>query len=154
MINIYAIVTSGAFKGVIGEIVSVEMSMCEYTKVILRVDFDNEITVLDRQVKPLREEEYKRIVLERKKEDMSFEITGIEKIYFSVINNFDPSTIKDVIFNDPATIVLWEDGSKTVVKCQEGDTYNKETGLAMAIIKKCCSNKGNYNDIFEKWIKE
>ena len=30
-----------------------------------------------------------------------------------------PSGIKNVIFNPPATIVFWEDGSKTVVKCQE-----------------------------------
>ena len=73
-----------------------------------------------------------------------------------VKNKFDKDTIKDVIFNDPATIVLWTDGSKTVVKCQKetGDTYNKELGLAMCIIKKCCGNKGNYNDVFSKWIKE
>lgn len=72
-----------------------------------------------------------------------------------VKNKFDKSTIKDVIFNDPATIVLWKDGTKTVVKCQKetGDTYNKELGLAMCIIKKCCGNKGNYNDVFNKWIK-
>lgn len=36
------------------------------------------------------------------------------------------SPIKKVIFNDPATIILWKDGTKTVVKCQEGDTYDKE----------------------------
>lgn len=71
-----------------------------------------------------------------------------------VNNNFNPSTIKNVIFNDPATIVLWTDGTKTVVKCQDGDTYNKEMGLAMAILKKCMGNKGNYNDVFEKWIKD
>ena len=33
--------------------------------------------------------------------------------------------IKKVIFNDPATIVLWDDGTKTVVKCSEGDTYSE-----------------------------
>lgn len=50
--------------------------------------------------------------------------------------------IKDVIFNNPATIVFWADGSKTIVKCQNGDTYSKETGLAMAIAKKAYGNKG------------
>lgn len=68
-------------------------------------------------------------------------------------NKFDKDTIKDVIFNDPATIVIWKDGTKTVTKCQTGDTYSKELGLAMCIIKKCCGNKGNYNDVFNKWIK-
>lgn len=73
-----------------------------------------------------------------------------------VKNKFDKSTIKDVIFNNPATIVLWKDNSKTVVKCQTEtcDVYNKEQGLAMCIVKKCCGNKGNFNDVFNKWIKE
>lgn len=61
--------------------------------------------------------------------------------------------IKDVIFNPPATIVLWKDGTKTVVKCRDGDTYSKETGLALAICKKVYGNTGSYNDIFNRWIK-
>lgn len=44
--------------------------------------------------------------------------------------------IKKVIFNKPATIVLWEDGSKTVVKVNKGERWDPEKGLAMAIIKK------------------
>ena len=60
--------------------------------------------------------------------------------------------IKDVIFNKPATIVIWADGSKTMVKCGEGDIYDLEKGLAMAIVKKAYGNKGNYNDIFKKWL--
>ena len=62
--------------------------------------------------------------------------------------------IKKVIFNDPATIVFWADGSKTVVKCQEGDTFNKEMGLAMAISKRALGDKGRYCEEFKKWIPE
>ena len=62
--------------------------------------------------------------------------------------------IKEVIFNDPATIVYWEDGTKTVVKCGKDDTYNKETGLALCFMKKALNNKGNYNNLFTKYIKE
>ena len=62
-------------------------------------------------------------------------------------------SIERVIFNNPATIVYWKDKTKTLVICQPGDEYNKEIGLAMCIIKKVCGNKGNYNDIFEKWCK-
>lgn len=43
--------------------------------------------------------------------------------------------IKDVRFCDPATVVFWEDGSKTVVKCMDGDTFNPEHGIAMATLK-------------------
>lgn len=63
-------------------------------------------------------------------------------------------TIKDVIFNDPATIVFWMDGSKTVVKCQPGDIYDPEKGLAMAISKKALGNQGNYCEVFKKWLPE
>lgn len=61
-------------------------------------------------------------------------------------------TITKVIFNDPATIVVWKDGSKTVVKCQEGDVFDKEKGLALAISKKVLGNKSNFNNVFKKWI--
>lgn len=57
----------------------------------------------------------------------------------------------NVIFNPPATIVFWEDGEKTVVKCGEGETYDKEKGLAMAFCKRVWGNKGRFNTMFEKW---
>ena len=37
--------------------------------------------------------------------------------------------VKKLIFDYPATIVYWYDGTKTVVKCREGETFDKETGL-------------------------
>lgn len=60
--------------------------------------------------------------------------------------------IKKVIFNVPATVVLWEDGTKTIVKSFEGDTYDPEKGLAMAIAKKALGNKGNYYEVFKKFL--
>lgn len=62
--------------------------------------------------------------------------------------------IKNVIFNEPATIVMWSDGTKTVVKCQEGEGYDPEKGMAMAISKKALGNKGNYCEVFKKWLPE
>lgn len=62
--------------------------------------------------------------------------------------------IKKVIFKDPATIMLWSDGTKTVVKCGENDVYNPEKGLAMAIAKKALGNKGNYYNEIKKWLPE
>lgn len=72
--------------------------------------------------------------------------------------------IKKVIFNNPATIVLWDDGTKTVVKCDEpcitcqdprdnqNPRFDPEKGLAMAIAKKALGNKGNYYNEFKKWL--
>lgn len=59
--------------------------------------------------------------------------------------------IVNVKFNDPATIVWWSDGSKTVVKTQDGELFDKEKGLAMAVIKRLSGNTGKYNTIFTKW---
>ena len=61
-------------------------------------------------------------------------------------------SIKDVIFNDPATIVFWADGTKTVVKAQGDDKFDPEKGLAMAISKKYFGNYGFYCDVFKKFL--
>lgn len=47
-----------------------------------------------------------------------------------------PGMIDRVIFNDPATIIYWKDGSKTVVKRSDDDIWDPEKGFCMAIIKK------------------
>ena len=89
-------------------------------------------------------------------------IMGIEKAeprlsyvdysrYYKKTTNYIPE-IKNVIFNDPATIVFWEDGTKTVVKCQPGDSFDPEKGLAMAITKKAYGNKGSYCNQLKKWL--
>lgn len=71
------------------------------------------------------------------------------RVYDTCANvSFD---IKKVIYNNPATIVLWKDGTKTVVKCQENDTYDPEKGLAMCFAKKALDNKGHYMETFKKW---
>jgi hypothetical protein len=44
--------------------------------------------------------------------------------------------VKKVIFHPPATIVYWGDGTKTVVKCMKGDTFNPELGMAMCMLKR------------------
>lgn len=62
--------------------------------------------------------------------------------------------ITKVIFNDPATIVFWNDGSKTVVKAQLNEKYDPEKGLAMAITKKALGNGGNYYNTMKKLLKE
>ena len=59
--------------------------------------------------------------------------------------------VKNVIFNDPATIVYWKDGTKTVVKA-EGEKFDPEKGLAMAIAKKHFGNEGTYYELFKKWL--
>lgn len=63
--------------------------------------------------------------------------------------------IKKVIFNDPATIVFWKNGTKTVVKCQEGAMFDPEKGLAMAISRYyLCDICGleRYDGVFKRYM--
>lgn len=62
--------------------------------------------------------------------------------------------IEKVIFSGPCTIVLWDDNTKTVVRAQEGELFDPEKGLAMALSKKALGNKGSYFDEFKKWLPE
>jgi hypothetical protein len=62
--------------------------------------------------------------------------------------------IKNVIFSNPATIVFWADGTKTVVRCQEDETYDPEKGIAMAITKKALGNNYEYYNTIKHWLKK
>lgn len=62
------------------------------------------------------------------------------------------SNIKDVIFNYPATIILWKDGTKTIVKAGENEKYDPEKGFAMAVCKKMFGNEGNYYKVFKEYV--
>lgn len=62
--------------------------------------------------------------------------------------------IKQIIFNKPATIILWRNGDKTVVKCQKGDKFDKEKGIALCFMKYVLGNKSNFNEIIKENIKE
>lgn len=63
-------------------------------------------------------------------------------------------SIRKVIFNDPATVVLWSDGTKTVVKCGPEDTFDMEKGLAMAIVKKMAGNDNSFHKVFKQYTKK
>lgn len=83
--------------------------------------------------------------------------TADDVLTTDILNSLKEATklnIKNVIFNKPATIVFWKDGSKTVVKAQPGEKYDAEKGLALAIAKKALGNKGNYYDTLKEWLPE
>ena len=59
--------------------------------------------------------------------------------------------IKEVLYNNPATIVFWSDGTKTVCKCSEEDVYSAETGLSICILKKLAGGAAVHK-LFEDWL--
>ena len=60
----------------------------------------------------------------------------------------EPISLKKAIFHDPATIAIWSDGSKTVVKVH-GEAYDREKGLAMCFAKKVLGEA--FHRTFREW---
>lgn len=68
--------------------------------------------------------------------------------------NGNKFAIKNVKFSPPATIVFWSDNTKTVVKACAEESFDKEKGMAMAIIKKICGNNREYFEMFKEYCNE
>lgn len=64
--------------------------------------------------------------------------------------------IKAVHFSGPCTVIVWDDKTKTMVRCKN-ENIDYEKGFAMAVAKKVFgTNKSgsNYYDIFKKYLPE
>jgi len=67
-----------------------------------------------------------------------------------------PATCKlpmpiNIIFNNPATIVYWEDGTKTIVKIMDGDVYDEIIGVSMAYTKKMFGTNTNFKNMVKSF---
>lgn len=60
----------------------------------------------------------------------------------------DVLAVNKVIFNPPATIVYWKDGTKTVVQCYD-DIFSEEHGFAMACMRKIYGSRGKFKAQFK-----
>ena len=61
--------------------------------------------------------------------------------------------VKEVIYNDPAVIVYWEDGTKTVATAQN-EEYDPEKGLAICFAKKALGNSYKGMSRFKRLLKK
>ena len=85
--------------------------------------------------------------------DINLYLAPYNRVPTAGVNNQELS-IKEVIFNPPATIVFWSDNTKTVVKAR-GEFYDPEKGIAMAISKKMLGdNKYEYYNLYKHWLKK
>lgn len=58
--------------------------------------------------------------------------------------------IKEVIYNKPATIVIWSDGTKTITRCSKEDNYDREVGLLYCVLKKLSTN--SIDELCDQWL--
>lgn len=66
------------------------------------------------------------------------------------IAKYNIPKVKRIIFNDPATIVFWEDGTKTVVKCMEGYEFSEYYGFVCALAKKLYGSNSKVVSVIKK----
>ena len=92
-------------------------------------------------------ENYQKDLGSRKKIESKSHFSG----YFE--KGFLPNDvyIKEVMYYDPATIVFWSDGTKTVSKCREGDIYSEECGLLLCVMKKLIG-ANRVRELVKDWI--
>lgn len=84
------------------------------------------------------------------RDDGSVKVTlgdGVEQLFRKMANR--PTM---VICNNPATVVMFGDGTKTVTKTHEGDEYSWLTGIAFCCLRKALRNRRF--DIYEKQIRK
>lgn len=98
---------------------------------------------------------YSDLVKAKRERDCGIDAMKYSCAYLALLSNQSTKKpeIKRAIFNNPATIVYWTDGTKTVVKCSDGDTYSKESGLAMCFMKKMHGNDNGYHKVFKEFIQ-
>lgn len=95
--------------------------------------------------------EYRKDFEDYHTDGITYIITAKGRMSFDDDKN--PFGIKSVVFNGPATIVFWNDGTKTVVKCADGEIYNKRTAIMWAIMKKAYGNSSKVNKAFDELIE-
>ena len=74
---------------------------------------------------------------------------------FEIEAEFEPTMwgipdVDRIIFNPPATVVFWADGTKTVVKCMEGQPFEKYAGFCAACMKKMFGSTSRAKAIMEE----
>lgn len=60
--------------------------------------------------------------------------------------------VKRIIYSGDKTITLFDDGTKAMATCGEGDTYSRETGLLVCLLKHIYGNK--ICDLLNDFAKE
>lgn len=78
------------------------------------------------------------------------EITAAKRV--DIIKRTD-GNVKNIYLNEEkgTTVVVWNDGSKTKVKCQDGEKFDAEKGIALCFMKKACDNRACFNEILKKY---
>ena len=60
---------------------------------------------------------------------------------------------KQIIYSGNRTIVFWNDGDKTIVKCAEGQVFDEYNGFVAALAKKLYGSTSKVKKVIKKTMK-
>lgn len=109
----------------------------------------------DGGLKRLWEQEYSKYIGDGVKFDTPQEREWIEGKHIDVAKRYSTissnilSLVKKVIINPPATIVIWKDGRKEVVKCSKDEDFNPEVGVAMCFMKRIFESRNQFTKLVD-----
>lgn len=63
-------------------------------------------------------------------------------------------SIEKLFFNGSTTIVMWTDGTKTVVQPTEGEKFDPEIGIAMAIARKLFGSRHKFDKFVDEKVSD
>lgn len=161
----YVRIIRGFYEGYIGEICEPMTLMGKY-KIRLIIDnygtdirhhLDSTYAHYD-DIRVLSEQEYRERLMASR--GITFNRPAFERPIFETIKiptSFKVEEIramfehkewkvKKIIFNEPATIIIWKDGTKTISKCGPLDKYDPEKGVAICFMKKMLELDPNKKD--------
>lgn len=86
---------------------------------------------------------------DREFEPLWWERELIVKQQHPTISSNTLSLVEKVIINPPATIVIWKDGHKEVVKCSKDEDFNPEVGVAMCFMKRIFESRNQFTKLVD-----
>lgn len=60
--------------------------------------------------------------------------------------------LERLVYHGRTTVAFWSDGTRTTVRCAEGDEFSKEAGLVYATVKKVSGNTTNYKEAIRRAV--
>lgn len=119
------------------------ISVDDYVKELIK-EYDNDRPISDEVIIDLLQDKIKE-KREQIKKDQKAKLLRAKKDSIDDIIR----SIKKVRFDEGWTVIFWENGEVTKVKCQDGESFDPEKGVAMALIKYLFGNISYYNEIFK-----
>lgn len=122
--------------------------MCRGVRIIENeLKFEGELIVMNHMI-DRNENAYRMFACKTVTVDKAYLVP--KNVMRTIENKLNWDSIEKVIFNPPATVILWNDGTKTVVKNSPGDDFDPYFGFVTAYAKHAFGN----NSKIKKLLKE